>query len=327
MTIAVLGGSGFVGSSIVAHCRSVGTPVAIVSAPRISAATGSARDAARSWRRSHAQAFDRLCLALEPFDVVVNAAGRATPDAADHPSLFGANAVLPAVVAAAANAAGVRRLVHVSSAAVQGRLDPLDETGRWFPLSPYAASKAEGERALFESRGDAPPEVVVYRPTSVHAAGRGVTRRLARTASSLPLVPVAGGGDRPVPVALVENVAAGIVFIASTPAPGPVVLQPWEGVTARRLLELFGARRLVALPPRPFAAAVHLAARSAARSPRLTAGLRRVELLLVGQGVHAEVLAAAGFQPPVAQEGWEALARAERDAVRRVHRASAVPTA
>ena len=314
MTIAVLGASGFLGASIVAHGRATGVPIACLRAPRISTAAQGPRASATSWRRSHGDAFDGLCRALEPFDVVVNAAGLARPGAADHASLFAANAVLPAVVAQAANSAGVRRLVHVSTAAVQGRLDPLDESPRRVPLSPYAVSKAEGERALLDQTSestpvDAPPEVVVYRPASVHGMGRAVTRDLARLARSLPVVAVAGTGDRPVPVALVENVAAGLVFAARMPHPGPIVLQPWEGLTTRRLLELFGARRIVSLPEGMARMAVGTAARLAARSPGLTGRLRRGELVLQGQGVRAEVLEAAGFRPPFGHDRWEELVR------------------
>jgi nucleoside-diphosphate-sugar epimerase len=311
VTLAVVGGTGFIGSSIVAHCRSAGVPVACITAPRIAAGPGPVGDLAASWRRLHGEAFDRLCRALEPFEVVVNAAGVAAPDAADHPSLYGANAVLPAVVAEAAAAAGVGRLVHVSTAAVQGRLDPLDETTRCFALTPYAVSKAAGERALLEGAASSALEVVVYRPTSVQASGRTVTRRIARVAPSLPVVPVAGG-DRPLPVALAENVAAGLLCAASMPEPPRLVLQPSEGITIRRLLELFGAPRVLPLPSRPVGAFVHVAARAAARSAKLTAHVRRIELVLMGQGVQAEALLAAGFRPPVGSEGWEELARAER---------------
>lgn len=315
MTVAVLGGTGFIGSSIVARCRSIGVPFACLSTPRISVTRGAVSDAAASWRRQNGDAFDGLCRALAPFDVVINAAGLATPGAAANATLFGANAVLPSVVAQAARCAGVRRLVHVSSAAVQGRLDPLDETSRVFPLSPYAAAKAEGERAVLEGAVDGPAEVVVYRPTSVHGAGRTVTRHLARIVPSLPLVPVAGD-DRPSPVALVDNVAAGIVFAASIPIPRPIVLQPWEGITTRRLLELFGARKVVGLPPAAVGAVVALAARSVAGSPGLTGRVRRVELVVRGQGVQAEALAAAGFHPPAGWNRWEELARIERAAAR-----------
>ena len=314
MTLAVIGASGFLGGSIVAHGRATGVPVACIRAPRITAASEPARASARSWRRSHGDAFDALCRALQPFEVVVNAAGLARPGAAERAPLFAANAVLPAVVAQAARVAGVRRLVHVSSAAVQGRLDPLDESSRRVPISPYAVSKAEGERALLDEMSerlplDGPPEVVVYRPTSVHGTGRAVTRDLARMVRSLPVLAVAGRGDRPVPVALIENVAAGVVFAAAMPRPPRIVLQPWEGVTTRRLLELFGARRVLSLPEGAVGVALAATARMAARSPALTARVRRVELVVGGQGVRAEALGAAGFRPPFGHDRWEQLAR------------------
>ncbi|HEX2272384.1 MAG TPA: NAD-dependent epimerase/dehydratase family protein, partial [Acidimicrobiales bacterium] len=226
------------------------------------------------------------------------------------------------VVARAAEEAGVRRLVHISTAAVQGRLDPLDETPSVFPLSPYARSKAEGERAVLggwngqpsgRQVGGAPAEVVVYRPTSVHARGRAVTRSLARLAGALPGVPVTGRGNRPAPVALVENVAAGVVFAATMRDPAPVVLQPWEGLTTRRLLELFGARRIVPVPERLADAGLDLLARSTARSARLTGHLRRAEVVVRGQGVQASALANAGFRPPCGLQHWEELARSLPD--------------
>lgn len=314
MTIAVVGASGFVGSAIVEHCRAAGVPVAGVSAPRILAASGrgTVPTSAARWRASRGRAFEALCLTLAPYDVVINAAGLARPDAPDDPVLFGANAVLPTVVAQAAASAGVRRLVHVSTAAVQGRMEPLDETSRLCPLSPYAVSKAEGERALLEGGADGssgpPPEVVVYRPTSIHAAARAVTRELARTTRVLPMVPVAGRGDRPVPVALVENVAAGVLFAASMPAPPSIVLHPWEGLTTRRLLELFGARRIVALPSQPVEVALELLSRAAVGWPAVSARGRRLELVLQGQGVDAQALTAAGFRLPLGEEGWKELA-------------------
>lgn len=316
MTIAVLGTSGFLGASIVAHSRATGVPVACIRAPRIATASAGPRASATSWRLSHGHDFEGLCRALEPFAVVVNAAGLARPGRADHSSLFAANAVMPAVVAQAARVVGVRRLVHVSTAAVQGRLDPLDESSRRFPLSPYAVSKAEGERALLDETSesapvDAPHEVVVYRPTSVHGRGRAVTRDLVRLARSLPVVAVAGPGDRPVPVALVENVAAGVVFAASMPEPAAIVLQPWEGLTTRRLLELCGARRILSLPEGMVGMALAAAARATTRSPAFTARVRRAELVLRGQGVRAEALDTAGFCPPFGHDRWEHLVQEE----------------
>jgi nucleoside-diphosphate-sugar epimerase len=201
--------------------------------------------------------------------------------------------------------AGVRRFVHISSASVQGRLDPLDETSRHLPLSPYGRSKAAGEQALFDAAaatGAAPGEVVVYRPTSVHAPGRPATRALARLAVSLPAFPLGGAGDQAVPVALIGNVASGILHAANMTDPPVVVLQPWEGVTSRELLELFGGRRFVRLPERAVRAGVLLARRT--QSPSWVSRLRWLELTLAGQGIRAEALAATGFVPPLGRGAW-----------------------
>ncbi len=254
MRVAVLGASGFIGSSVVAAGRREGLDISGVVTVRVADDAGSDVTAASaSWRQAHRDAFGRQVDALQGFDVVVNAAGAATPTAADLAVLSSANVLQPTIAAGAACEAGVRRFVHVSSAAVQGRLDPLDETSRHCPLSPYGHSKAAGERALFESAtgtGTAPAEMVVYRPTSVYGPGRPATRALSRMTARLPAFPLGGAGDQPVPVALIGNVAAGILHAATAAYPGPIVLQPWEGLTCRELLELFGARRFVRLPER-----------------------------------------------------------------------------
>ena len=280
-------------------------------APRVEGTQGGAREAAAQWRRAHPAAFEALCAALEPFDVAVNAAGAATPGVPASRGLFEANAVLPAVVAQAAAGAGVRRLVHLSTASVQGRLDPLDETLLTCPLSPYAVSKTQGEAVLArtDARRERPAEVVIYRPTAIQGADRATTRSLGRMAASLPVVPLAGRGDRPAPVSLLENVAAGVLFAATMPEPPPVVLQPWEGLTTRRLLEIFGARRIVPLPERMVDLVLRAAGRATARSAAATAALRRVELVVAGQAVNADALARAGFVAPCGVERWEALAR------------------
>ena len=54
----------------------------------------------------------------------------------------------------------VPRLIHVSSAAVQERMDPLDETATLRPFSPYSSSKAAGELVLSGSGVELPDEVI-----------------------------------------------------------------------------------------------------------------------------------------------------------------------
>ncbi|MFN2607367.1 MAG: NAD-dependent epimerase/dehydratase family protein [Acidimicrobiales bacterium] len=312
--IAILGASGFLGSAVSDWAGRLGADAEPLRAPRLGpSSVHPIVEASDRWCRAEPAAFAELSRRLAPFDTVVNASGIADPGSTDRAGLFAADAIQPVVVARAAAAAGVRRLVHVSTAAVQGRREPLDETPAWSPLSPYAEAKAEAERLLLvDHHGRLPPEVVVYRPTSVHGAGRAVTANLARLAAGLPVVAVCGSGAHPVPVALVDNVAAGIVFAATAPALPRLVLQPWEGLTARRLLELFGATRFLRLPEAVARPAIGVAARCVRCSPPASARLRRLELVLRGQAVRAGHLADLGFRPPVGFEGWERLADEER---------------
>ena len=86
------------------------------------------------------------------------------------------------------------RLVHISSAAVQGRRPTLDETAEAEPFSPYSASKALGEAVVTGRRrhGVLPAHLGARpRPRQSPAA-------LARLCAS-PLASVAGSGDRPTP--------------------------------------------------------------------------------------------------------------------------------
>lgn len=311
--LGVMGPLGFIGSRVVAAAASQGIDVAGIPRFRIgNAEVGDVATAARQWQATHSASFDRLCAFLSGLDVVVNAAGLPEPGSARARALFAANAVHPAVVTLAARAAGVRRLVHVSTAPVQGRLDPLDESPRQHPLSPYAASKAASERFLLDRREWAPPEVVIYRPTSVHDPSRTTTRQLALFLS-LPAVPVVGTGAQHLPVALADNVGAGIVFAATMPAAPEIVLQPSEGMTVRRLMELLAARRVVSLPANPAEVGRKVLVRAGAATVRTTALARRVEVLLWGQGIQATTLCEAGFVAPVGPEGWEQLAAKLRE--------------
>ena len=225
-----------------------------------------------------------MATALIGVDVVINAAGAAAPDSNDIHALHVANALLPATMAAIASRAGVRRFVHVSSAAVQGARRVLDETRSTEPFSPYSTSKADGERALLEG-GESPAETVVYRPTSVIDEGRPSTLALARLANAW-VVPVAGDGSAPLPTALVGNVASLALHLATCDEAPQIVLHPWEGMTQRLLMECLAERapRFLRIP-RAIARPVISGARHV---PRAQGASRRLELLLFGQQIDAE---------------------------------------
>ena len=276
--VAVVGATGFVGRSLCEALERRGHRPVAVRAPRLSS---SARDAAglvaEMGRTDVAPEVIRLREAFATCQVVVNAAGLATATAAAQGALIGANALMPAVVAEAAPAG--RRLVHVSSAAVQGRRPVLDESRECSPFSPYSESKALGEQVMHRRR----PDAVCFRPTSVHGPGRRVTRSLVRLLGS-PAASVAGAGDRPTPQVLVGNVADAVAFVATTDEEVPgVVLHPWEGLTTSGLVRLLGGRdpRHVPTPvARAIVGAAYVAGKGVERSAAVA---RRLEMLWFGQ--------------------------------------------
>lgn len=295
-TVAVVGGSGLIGTAVLRGLSAAGCATTVVPAPRLQVPAGQDGMAAA---RALAPAVE-LISALRGCDSVVLAAGSAWPGSPPTPALFGANAALPLVLLKAAEAAGARHLVHISSAAVQGRREPLDESPTTEPFSGYSLAKALGERLLLDHQSAV--EVCIYRPTSVLAPERGLTRALVRLAR-LPVTPLPGAGNRPLPVAHIDNVAAAVAHLVDRQLTG-IVLHPWEGFDLRTLLTVFGARRFVLLPL-ALAGPTRFAARS--RSAKLAAAARRVDLLVQGQSQQARVLLDAGFVPPRSGQDYKLL--------------------
>ena len=280
MKIGLLGASGFVGSAVAQAISDAGHEVVPVSAPRLTSSARTLRDTQTAVTGMIAPpALD----ALDECDVVINAAGAATPGGTDSDELYGANALLPALLVQAMAARPGRRLVHISSAAVHGAARRLVEDDVVEPVTPYGMSKLLGEQAATAS-GHGDTEVVVYRPTSVHGAGRGLTQSLIGFSRSR-LSSVAAPGDRPTPQVLVQNVAAVAVHLATTPvAPETPVLHPWEQVTTRMLLTGLSGGRTPILVPAPVARAAVAAALALGRlHPAVKAQARRLEMLWFGQ--------------------------------------------
>lgn len=305
--IAVFGASGFVGRSCVGALESAGHDVVGCRAPRLSAAGNElARDPDQVL---DGPTINRVGEALAGCDVVLNAAGMAIATSAARMDLFGANAAWPYLLAHACRVGGVRRLVHVSSAAVQGRAAVLDASDRCAPVSPYGESKALGERLLSRVATQEGLEVVIYRPPSVHGEGRDLSRSFAAFARRWPLV-VSGTGDQPVPVALVGNVGAAAAALVEGDAPPPVVSHPYEGLTVRSLYEVFApGRRVWSLPDAPVRAALRAIEIVGRYRPRVAALGRRAELLLLGQAQATSWLDERGFTPPLGAADWAVLAR------------------
>ncbi|MGH3870149.1 MAG: NAD-dependent epimerase/dehydratase family protein [Pseudonocardiaceae bacterium] len=303
---AVLGGSGFIGSACLATLQAAGWNARAQPAPRLVTSARSRGQLTDELLR-HQATIDQLAETLDATDVVINAGGMPAPAAGDSDNLFGANSLLPAVVAAAARHAGVHRFIQLSSISVQGRMDPLDETMRHHVHSPYSSSRSLGERILDGPEHD---HAVILRLPGVHGATRSITRQLGRVARS-PLCSTAGHGDRPTPLALLEDVCAAVEFLASYQGEVPkVVLQPTGGITTGRLLELLGGRK----PRRIPVSVAKLVTAGLLLMGRRSAGIhtlgRRIELMWLGQGQQPSWLTGAGFVSPAGVEGWATVGRA-----------------
>lgn len=284
----VVGASGFVGSAVTARLKADGQPVRGVPAPRLSSSARTVHHL-KERARDLESVIDYLADSFAGADVVVSAAGLAAPDGSDQDALVGANALLPLLVLAAAERTGVTRVIHLSTAAVQGSTDCLDETPDTRPFSPYSFSKALGETALLRGHREqgsrtAGPELVILRATSVQGRSRWTTQRLASFAST-PFSSVAGAGRAHTPVTSVDALAELTVALGSHRGEVPqIVLQPWEGATTASILRDAGRREPLHLPAPLCRAALRAGYLvSSLAGSRWHGALRRIEVTWFGQ--------------------------------------------
>ncbi|UYG17272.1 NAD-dependent epimerase/dehydratase family protein [Brachybacterium huguangmaarense] len=280
---AVIGASGFVGSAVVSELQQRDLDVRAVTAPRLSLSPGCVDPASVLALATDDRVTDELSRQLEGADVVVNAAGAASPDSAADSSLYGANALLPAVIAIAAERAQVSRVIHLSSAAVQGRRPRLDDSVDVAPFSAYSHSKALGERIILAHGATATRNrLVILRATSVQGPHRPTTLRLIRLARSR-AASVAAPGTNPSVVSSIDQLAATVVDLGLTHSEVPAIaLQPWEGLTVRRVLEAAGGRPRV-LPAWMCRGVLVLAFGAGRVTPRFAGTARRLEIMWFGQ--------------------------------------------
>lgn len=296
-TCAVVGATGFVGRAIARQLRVAGWEVIPVPAPHVSSSLRE-RESLIVESPEHEAHVVAMQQHFHGCDVVVLAAGLATPDAPDSDALTGANALLPVLVARAALRAGCQGLVHISSAAVQGRVPVLDETETRSPFSPYSAAKALGEDALLEVSRRTGFRACVFRATSVHGSERPATHALRRVARS-PLSSVAAPGSAATPLVSVTGLARAVAFLLDRleMAP-PVVLQPGEWATTRSVLVAAGGREPLLVPAPIARALVAVGYRVLVRQwPRTSGLVRRVELMWFGQAQAQGWLQRSGFVP------------------------------
>lgn len=266
--VLITGGSGFVGGAVLARLVAEGRPV------RALARSG---DAARAVEAAGARAVrgdvldpSSLLEAMRGCDVVFHAAGVNAMCLPDPVPMLRTNVEGTANVVRAAAAAGVRRVVHTSSASAigepAGTVGREDTPHRGTYLSAYERSKHLAERRALELGRALGVDVVCVNPASVQGPGRvtGTARLLLAAARGrLPFLV-----DARFSVVDVADCAEGHLLAERRGAPGERYLLAGATLTVREALDLFarvaGFRpRAWFLPPRAalgIAGAVELAA-------------------------------------------------------------------
>ena len=238
MNVCVLGGSGFVGTELVARLVRAGHWVRVPTRNLAHVERLRVLDTAELRRanvhdpRILAQLF-KDCDAVINLVGILNPRGRATFDAV--------HTQLAAKVLAAARGAGVRRLLHMSALGADERAP-----------SRYLRSKGAAE-ALLRAAPHAPtaqPAVTVFRPSVIFGAGDSLTNRFAGLLRlSAGVLPLARAGARFAPVSVLD-VAEAFVRALGTHASCGAVYQLCgpEIMTLEQLVRL--TARVAGLPCR-----------------------------------------------------------------------------
>lgn len=256
--ILVTGSTGFVGQRLCVVLREKGFGVR--EAARCPQATGTEReivtvgeiDSGTDWGRS-----------VEGVNSIIHLAGRAhvmRESAADPMSEFRRiNVAGTERLAVQTAAAGVRRLVFVSSIGVNGStttVTPFSESDPPRPHSPYSMSKWEAEQRLREIERQTGLEIVIVRPPLVYGPGaKGNFLSLLKWVKRGAPLPLGACTNKRTLVGL-DNLVDLLVRCVSHPAAAGQTFLAGDGEDLstpeliRRVASALGRRaRLIAVPP------------------------------------------------------------------------------
>jgi len=267
VSVLVTGGSGFVGGLLLRALVSRGDDV--VGLARSDASAAAIAEAGARPARGDVLEPTSLVGAMAGCDVVFHAAGVNAMCVRDAGPVFETNVEGAANVVRAAADAGVRRVVHTSSAATigeaRGTIGREDSQHRGSFLSRYEESKYLGERSVFALGHDLGVEVVSVNPSSVQGPGRttGSARLLLDLLNGrLPII------DTAFSIVDVEDCTAGHLAAAERGRAGERYLVSGATLTTRQAVGLLrtetGLPRRVRRLPRAAAAIAGAAGGAAA---------------------------------------------------------------
>ena len=195
--VVLFGGTGYFGADVAQELLKRGARLRIVS-----------RHPEQAWKlkplanlgqlqfvRADLTQIDRLALIVTGADAVVNLVGAFTGD------LDTLHVKAPAALAAAAKAAGVQALVHISANGADAH-SPID----------YARTKAEGEAAVLAAF----PAATILRPSVIFGPDDKFINLFAGLIAALPVLPVFGPEAKFQPV-FIDDAAAAVANALSDP--------------------------------------------------------------------------------------------------------------
>jgi GlcNAc-P-P-Und epimerase len=205
--IAVIGGSGFIGTRLVKRLIEAGQAVAIIDKADSKAFPALVR-------KADVRDPAGLREAMRGCDIVYNLAAEHRDDVRPKSLYEDVNVGGARNVCSVAAELGVKKIVFTSSVAVYGFAPAdTDETGAFAPFNEYGRTKMEAEGVLRQwLSGDPGRSLVIVRPTVVFGErNRGNVYNLIKQMASGRFAMV-GNGKNVKSIAYVENVAAFLEF-------------------------------------------------------------------------------------------------------------------
>lgn len=248
MKALVTGASGFTGSRLCGHLRSLGYEVRVLvrESSDLSALEGLELDYVIA---NLAENRD-LGEAVEGMDFVFHVAAEFRAEGIPKSAFHQTNVEGTRRLLEAAEGAGLRRFVHVSTVGVQGHIDggPADEEYPYNPGDHYQRSKLEGEllARTFATAGRVP--VTVIRPAGIYGPGDQRFLKLFRFVRDRRFRMI-GSGNVEYHFTYIDDLTHAMLLAADHPAAvGEVFTAGGRGpVTLNRLIELLA--RVLEVPP------------------------------------------------------------------------------
>ncbi len=201
-TIAVIGGTGFVGRAVVEQLAATGARILVLARNserakqlKVFGAVGQISAVAGNALRD-----EDLASVIAPADMVVNLVGILAPSG--RQTFAGLQAELPGRIGQMASQYGVESIVHLSAIGASLKSPSL-----------YARTKAEGERALLRQFSQA----TILQPSVIFGPGDGLFSRFGQMAMLAPALPLIGGGRNLMQPVFVGDVARAVVAALQSP--------------------------------------------------------------------------------------------------------------